>query len=123
MLPIGERNGLELGVPSRGEKSVGDMILAPDSLALIDGVRIEPQRVYPDDRGFFTELARLGSAGLAEKMLPGGDARIQISATLTYPGTIKAIHYHFEQTSTRCSQGRCGRGRFLFLLAWPTDTK
>ncbi len=95
---IGERNGLELGVPSRGEKSIGDVILAHDSSALIDGVRIEPQRVYPDDRGFFTELARLGSAGLAEKMLPGGDARIQISATLTYPGTIKAIHYHFEQT-------------------------
>jgi dTDP-4-dehydrorhamnose 3,5-epimerase len=98
VLPIGERNGLELAVPSRGPKSVGDVILAPDSSALIDGVRIDLQRVYPDDRGFFTELARLGSAGLAEKMVPGGEARIQISATLTYPGTIKAIHYHFEQT-------------------------
>ena len=96
--PIGERNGLELAIPWRGEKTVGDVILAPDSSALIGGVRIEPQRIYPDDRGFFTELARLGSAGLAEKMVPGGDARIQISATLTYPGTIKAIHYHFEQT-------------------------
>ena len=98
IIRLGERNGVELAVMPRVEKSAGDVILAPDSLALIDGVRIEALRVYPDDRGYFTELARLGSAGLAEKMLPGGQARIQISATLTYPGTIKAIHYHYEQT-------------------------
>lgn len=98
IIPIGERNGLELAVMPRGERSAGDAILAPDSAALIHGVRIEPLCVYPDDRGFFMELARLGGAGLAEKMLPGEEARIQISATLTYPATIKAIHYHFEQT-------------------------
>jgi dTDP-4-dehydrorhamnose 3,5-epimerase len=98
IFPIGERNGLELAVLPRREKSAGDVILAPDSAALIQGVRIEPLRIFPDDRGFFTELARLGGAGLAEKMVPGEEAQIQISATLTYPATIKAIHYHFEQT-------------------------
>src|SRR5258707_14760364 len=95
---LGERNGVELAVMPRVEKSAGDVILAPDSLALIDGGRIEPLRIYPDDRGYFTELARLGSAGLAEEMLPGGQAHIQISATRSYPGAIKAMHYHYEQT-------------------------
>ncbi len=98
LIPIGERNGLELAIRPREQKSIGDVIAAPDAAALIHGVRVEPLRLYADDRGFFTELARLGHPGLAEDLVPGGDARIQISATLTYPGTIKAIHYHFEQT-------------------------
>ncbi len=76
---IGRKNGLELAVPSRERKGIGDVI-------------------YPDDRGYFCELARLGAAGIAERMLPGGGASVQISATQTYPQTIKAIHYHFEQT-------------------------
>jgi dTDP-4-dehydrorhamnose 3,5-epimerase-like enzyme len=53
---------------------------------------------FPDDRGFFAELARLGSAGIAEKMTPSSERHIQISMTLSYPGAIKAIHYHYEQT-------------------------
>ncbi len=98
MPTLGQRNGLELAVQPQERRSIGDVIVSPDSSALIAGVRIQPLRIYPDDRGFFTELARLGSGGLAEKMLPSEDARIQVSATLTYPGTIKAIHYHYEQT-------------------------
>jgi dTDP-4-dehydrorhamnose 3,5-epimerase len=43
------------------------------------------------------ELARLGK-GLATQMVPEGQRQIQVSFTLTYPGTIKAIHYHAEQT-------------------------
>ena len=95
---IGQHNGLELAVRPQQRPSIGEVIVSPDSPALISGVRIDPLRIYPDDRGFFTELARLGSKGLAEKMIPGKEAQIQVSATLTYPGTIKAIHYHYEQT-------------------------
>jgi len=95
---IGGRNGLELAVPSRERKGIGDVIVSPDSSLLIAGVRIEPLRMYPDDRGFFCELARLGKAGITERTLPGDGDSIQISATLTYPQTIKAIHYHFAQT-------------------------
>src|SRR5207244_13496506 len=55
-------------------------------------------QVQADDRGFFAELARLGSSGIAARMVPAGERKIQISTTLTYPGTIKAIHYHYMQT-------------------------
>ena len=68
-----------------------------DSPDLIEGVRVEALQVHPDDRGFFTELARLGK-GLASGMVPDGTRNVQVSFTLTYPGTIKAIHYHSEQT-------------------------
>ena len=60
-------------------------------------MKIEPPQVHLDDRGFFMELARLGK-GLATRMTPGGQRQIQVSFTLSYPGTIKAIHYHAEQT-------------------------
>jgi hypothetical protein len=36
----------------------------PTPIDLIDGVRIEPLQVYPNDRGFVMEMARLGK-GLA----------------------------------------------------------
>jgi dTDP-4-dehydrorhamnose 3,5-epimerase len=94
---LGSMNGVELAILRRSEKTVGKVIDRPDSPDLIRGVRIEPLQSYPDDRGFFMELARLGK-GLAEGMIPEGDRRIQVSFTLTYPGTIKAIHYHAEQT-------------------------
>jgi hypothetical protein len=55
-------------------------------------------QVHPDDRGFFMELARPGADGIASKMLPDGQRQIQISGTLAYPGTIKAIHFHYHQT-------------------------
>ena len=95
---VGERNGLELAIRRQAARSLGKVISRPDSVDLIAGVVIEAMQVYPDDRGFFTELARLGSAGIAASMVPDGHRQVQISTTLTYPGTIKAIHYHFEQT-------------------------
>jgi len=88
---------MELAIPCRAGRTLGEIIAEPDSSDLIDGVRIEPLQVHPDDRGFFMELARLGK-GLATQMVPEGDRRIQVSFTLTYPGTIQAIHYHSEQT-------------------------
>jgi len=97
IVPLGTRNGIELALVRRSAKTLGKVISKPNSADLIDGVQIEPLQVYPDDRGFFTELARLGK-GLAAKMVPDDLRKIQVSLTLTYPGTIKAIHYHSEQT-------------------------
>jgi dTDP-4-dehydrorhamnose 3,5-epimerase len=97
IVPLGTKNGIELAIRGRTEKTLGKIIAKADSPDLIEGVRIEPLQVYPDDRGFFTELARLGK-GLASGMVPDGTRNIQVSFTLTYPGTIKAIHYHSEQT-------------------------
>jgi dTDP-4-dehydrorhamnose 3,5-epimerase len=97
IVSLGTRNGLEMAIARRRAKTLGKVIAKPNSPDLIEGVLIEPLQVYPDDRGFFCELARLGK-GLAEKMVPGDQSKIQVSLTLTYPGTIKAIHYHSEQT-------------------------
>jgi dTDP-4-dehydrorhamnose 3,5-epimerase len=97
IVPLGTRNNIAMGILRRREKTLGKIIARHNSPDLIDGVQIEPLTIYPDDRGFFTELARLGK-GLACKMVPDGPRQIQVSLTLTYPGTIKAIHYHSEQT-------------------------
>jgi dTDP-4-dehydrorhamnose 3,5-epimerase len=97
IVSLGTKNGIELAIRGRTEKTLGKIIAKADSPDLIEGVRIEPLQVYPDDRGFFAELARLGK-GLASGMVPDGTRSIQVSFTLTYPGTIKAIHYHSEQT-------------------------
>ena len=94
---LGNKDGLELASLPRAEKTLGKIIAKPDSPDRIDGVKIEPLQVHPDDRGFFMELARLGE-GLTTHMVPEGQRQIQVSFTLTYPGTIKAIHYHLEQT-------------------------
>ncbi|MGI8745012.1 MAG: dTDP-4-dehydrorhamnose 3,5-epimerase family protein [Bryobacteraceae bacterium] len=61
---------------------------------LIEGVRIAEMRVWPDDRGYFLEVARFGK-GLAAEFPP---ASTQVSAALSYPGTIKAFHFHKYQT-------------------------
>src|SRR5262249_32615730 len=95
---IGNRNGLELAVRRGQNKGLGKVIVRPDSPDLISGVMVEPLEVYSDDRGYFVELARLGAGRLASQMIADEHRRIQISTTLTYPGTIKAIHYHYEQT-------------------------
>ena len=97
IVPLGTKNGIEMAILSRAEKTLGKIIFKPDSADLIDGVKIEPLQVHPDDRGFFMEVGRLGK-GLAANMTPEGARQIQVSFTLTYPGTIKAIHYHSEQT-------------------------
>lgn len=95
---VGTRHGLELAILNRIEKTLGKVILQTNSPDLIAGVIVAPMSVYADDRGFFAELARLGHEGIAAGMIPDGKRRIQVSTTLTYPNTIKAIHYHFEQT-------------------------
>ena len=76
------------------EKGIGDVILSPESPKLIEGVKVSPFPLWPDDRGYFLEVMRIGN-GLASHYDP---ATTQISAALSYPGTIKAFHYHLEQT-------------------------
>ena len=64
IVSLGTHNGIEMAILRRSEKTLGKIISRPDSPDLIQGVQIAPLQVFPDDRGFFTELARLGK-GLA----------------------------------------------------------
>lgn len=73
---------------------IGSVILNPESDQLIGGVRVQPQAIWPDDRGYFMEVARLGK-GLVEQF-PGETT--QVSCALNYPGAIKAFHFHRHQT-------------------------
>lgn len=84
---------LPLSIPDC-ERGIGSLITACDSPQLIDGVRAAPYAIWPDDRGYFMEILRVGH-GLAGGFSP---ATTQISAALGYPSTIKAFHYHLEQT-------------------------
>jgi dTDP-4-dehydrorhamnose 3,5-epimerase len=84
---------IEIALPEC-PKGLGHIISHPGSPDLIEGVRIQPLQLWPDDRGYFLELYRLGQALTAE--FPAGS--IQISAAVNFPGTIKAFHYHREQT-------------------------
>ena len=67
-----ERSGAGSGKARRGlprpspsivlpecEKGIGSVIQAADS-HLIEGVRIRPYALWPDDRGYFLEVARMG---------------------------------------------------------------
>lgn len=76
------------------ERGIGKVILRPDSADLIAGVRVQPIPLWPDDRGYFLEVARLGQGLVSE--FPA--ATTQVSAALTYPGAIKAFHVHKHQT-------------------------
>lgn len=91
---IAARDGLELVYPQNQERSLGAIVLSPESPELIDGVRIQPFPIYPDDRGYFLEVQRIGR-GIVADFPP---ERTQISTALNYPGTIKAFHYHLHQT-------------------------
>jgi len=92
--PLGERDGLRLAVRPRPERNTGLLIQEPDSAGMIAGVRVERLRFRPDDRGWFLELLRQGQ-GLGGALQPD---RQQLSCALGYPGVIKALHYHFQQT-------------------------
>jgi dTDP-4-dehydrorhamnose 3,5-epimerase len=84
---------LQLAYPQNA-KGIGAVIGRVDSPDLIAGVRVQPFNVYPDDRGYFLEVHRIGH-GLAAGFPP---ERSQISAAMNYLGTIKAFHFHLHQT-------------------------
>lgn len=76
------------------QAGIGRILRTPDSADRIEGVQIRPYDLWPDDRGYFLEVARL-QQGLAAEFPP---ATTQVSAALSYPGTIKAFHFHRHQT-------------------------
>lgn len=90
---IASSENLELAAP-QNEKGLGSLIVTADSPELIAGVRILPFPIYPDDRGYFLEVQRMGR-GLAADF-PAETT--QISAALNFPGTVKAFHFHLRQT-------------------------
>jgi dTDP-4-dehydrorhamnose 3,5-epimerase len=85
--------GAALQVP-RCERGIGQVIASPGSPDLIQGVTITPYALWSDDRGYFLEAMRAGCGPTADFPLQS----TQVSATLTYPGVIKAFHYHRHQT-------------------------
>jgi dTDP-4-dehydrorhamnose 3,5-epimerase len=93
LTPLPSRGILELCVPEC-EKGLGSLIHSPDSAGLIAGVRLQAQALWPDDRGYFLEIQRVGHGLVAG--FPA--ASTQISAVFNYPNTIKAFHYHWEHT-------------------------
>lgn len=84
---------MEISIPTC-ERGIGSLIQSPTSADLIDGVIVTPLSLWPDDRGWFLEVLRMG-VGPAAQFPP---ATTQVSTALSYPGTIKAFHVHHEQT-------------------------
>ena len=84
---------LKLALPDC-EKGIGSLIGSPTSKDLIPGVKVQPLAVYPDDRGYFLEIQRLGQG------LPAGFPleTTQIAAAMNYVGAVKAFHFHLHQT-------------------------
>ena len=70
IVSLGMKNGLEMAILVRTAKTLGKIILKPDSMDLIDGVLIEPLAVHPDDRGFF-----MGRGVCARRQHPSSTGR------------------------------------------------
>ncbi len=85
--------GVEIDVPS-SQPGIGKVILSPSSADLIEGVHVNPFPLWPDDRGYFLEVARLKQGLIADFPLES----TQVSAAVNYPGIIKAFHFHKLQT-------------------------
>lgn len=94
MIAIPTGNTVSVAIPDCSF-GIGDTITATDSPKLIHGVRVAAYPVWPDDRGYFLEILRIGQSPLASHFDP---ATTQISAALSYPSTIKAFHFHLQQT-------------------------
>jgi dTDP-4-dehydrorhamnose 3,5-epimerase len=58
-------------------------------LGIIEGVKVKHLVRHPDDRGFFEEILR-DDDGLLRRFG-------QASLSMSYPGVIKAFHYHERQ--------------------------
>jgi dTDP-4-dehydrorhamnose 3,5-epimerase len=64
--------------------------VAAGSRRLIEGVKSKTLRVIPDDRGWLMEILRADDPDLFTKF-----GQVYVSAT--YPGVVKAWHYHQQQ--------------------------
>jgi dTDP-4-dehydrorhamnose 3,5-epimerase len=56
----------------------------------IDGVKVKPLRMIPDERGWLMEVLRMDDGELFTKF-----GQVYVSAT--YPGVVKAWHFHRVQ--------------------------
>ncbi len=56
---------------------------------MIDGVKLKPLKVFCDDRGYLYETLTLKDKDAIKFA--------QSAVTMTYPGVIKAFHYHKKQ--------------------------
>jgi len=64
----------------------------------IDGVIVSQLTTHADDRGYVRELMRAEDSPL--------DTVAQITATMSYPGVIKAFHWHQQQDDLwYCAKG------------------
>jgi dTDP-4-dehydrorhamnose 3,5-epimerase len=90
---IARSSSLDLVLPEN-PRGIGHVISSLDSKHLIHGIRIETLPLWPDDRGYFLEVQRMGHGLAAE--FPKETS--QVSAAANYPGIIKAFHYHLHQT-------------------------
>lgn len=90
---LASHGDLKLALPDC-EKGIGALIGSPTSKDLIEGVRVQPVAVHPDDRGYFLEIQRIGQ-GLAAAFPP---ETTQVSCALNYNGAVKAFHFHLHQT-------------------------
>jgi dTDP-4-dehydrorhamnose 3,5-epimerase len=84
---------IQISIP-HCERGIGKVIQNPASPDLIEGIQVTPVALWPDDRGYFLEVIRM-QQGLAADFPPD---TTQVSAALSYPGTIKAFHFHKHQT-------------------------
>lgn len=91
-------DSVEYRIPLNKQCGVGNVILNPESADLIPGVKVVPYALWPDDRGYFLEVARIGQGGVGQ--FPPEST--QVSAALSLPGTIKAFHIHRFQTDYWC---------------------
>jgi dTDP-4-dehydrorhamnose 3,5-epimerase len=82
----------DIDIPVR-ERGIGAVIHRLDAETLIEGVCLSPVTLWPDDRGYFQEVLRVG-CGLPA-VFPCNTT--QVSATVTYTGVVKAFHYHLRQ--------------------------
>jgi dTDP-4-dehydrorhamnose 3,5-epimerase len=95
---VAEHAGIRLVVVGHPQAGWGAIITEVRSPQLIQGVELEALTHFPDDRGSFAELFRFGEPGITRDYNSGSGSQVQVSYTLAYPGAIKAIHYHFDQT-------------------------
>ncbi|MCS7026305.1 MAG: dTDP-4-dehydrorhamnose 3,5-epimerase family protein [Bryobacteraceae bacterium] len=92
-MTVASMDALSLVIPSC-ERGIGKVILQAGSADLIDGVQVAPYALWPDDRGYFLEIARLRQGLVSQFPLE----TTQVSCAFNYPGAIKAFHYHVRQT-------------------------
>jgi dTDP-4-dehydrorhamnose 3,5-epimerase len=64
--------------------------VAAGSRRIIEGVKTKTLRVIPDDRGWLMEILRADDSDLFTRF-----GQVYVSAT--YPGVVKAWHYHQRQ--------------------------